>query len=1172
MRLRNLTSKQTVWLHQDMTMLQVEEKYFKKEPHGWRFELRIRYIPRDWNDVYKGDRVTFCYYYDQVRSDYFASDCSHLDQDTTIQIGCLMIRNFFKDSSYISLDKKSSFEYLEREIGLYKFLPRIFIENTKPKTLRKLIQQNYKKVSTLNEFDCTTKLLKIFKIHFKFEEERFQCALGTAWSVPVEVVISPDVGVSYTTHIGTGAISIADFEKIRGIQTFTSNYDNKEKGIVQLEIQGATEILTISCNDINEAESLADLIDKYVSLTTNIFVSIWRRKERHKEEVATTEPTANVSENKYAPTLTEDYTEIADEEGDYSTPATREYELDRRRIDLLEIIGEGQFGDVFRGSYTEKEGSVIPVAVKTCKADSDVSTGEKFLEEAYVMQQFEHPHIIKLIGVCSESPIWIVMELARLGEMRAYLQSNASRLDLATLLLFSFQLSTALSYLESKKFVHRDIAARNVLVSTPHAVKLADFGLSRVLDNQSYYKSSKGKLPIKWMAPESINFRRFTTASDVWMFGVCIWEILMLGVKPFQGVKNNDIISKLENGERLPLPPNCPPRLYSLMSQCWYYEPSKRPTFKYIRQILNEILMEERNQLQETMRRENRRVQAMSWGSSGSDEAPPKPSRYPGQESLMISSNASAPQVSTYIVAQNPEVLVQLLRENERRGINPSVYTTPANAFNTLSVDFDSETSKTTKIDKAEFTTKSLPRPIKMGNLEKTLAEQCVVSVGGDVADVDADGNDGGGSNTGGGGKSLSCSDFTDLKTDLNEFTLIKRINNSSNSTIITPYNSQVLDGDTISCKTIVNTESQTQSCSQEKIPVDTAVYGDSHLAKREDFFTPQLTEQELLERRLREQQKQSEEDSKWLMEKESNLKKRLSISTSSSDAFSGSPSHQNNVDQKPVQEKERPIIVKKMDPAPTADLDRTNDQVYDCTTNVVKAVMSLSQGVQASRADDYLDLVRAVGQQLRNLLSSVDDILKFLPANTHRQVQLAHKVLSKDMSDLVTAMKLAHNYSSTTLDSEYRRMMLSAAHALAMDAKNLLDVVDSIRIRYPEVSDKLILFFTENNVVVGETSVPYGTNSSNMGNDDVESSSPSPHPPSSASSISSSSSPFKKQSQPQSQAEGNFSSSSCFSIGKNSIVEQNHQRQQPQPQQPLYDFSSNVNNSSNDSFTSKNG
>lgn len=93
-------------------------------------------------------------------------------------------------------------------------------------------------------------------------------------------------------------------------------------------------------------------------------------------------------------------------------------------------------------------------------------------------------------------------------------------------------------------------------------------------------------LPIKWMAPESINFRRFTTASDVWMFGVCTWEILMLGIKPFQGVKNSDVISKLENGERLPLPLDCPPRLYSLMSQCWAYEPHKRPDFKSIKETL----------------------------------------------------------------------------------------------------------------------------------------------------------------------------------------------------------------------------------------------------------------------------------------------------------------------------------------------------------------------------------------------------------------------------------------------------------------------------------------------------------------------------------------------------------------------------------------------------------
>ena len=220
---------------------------------------------------------------------------------------------------------------------------------------------------------------------------------------------------------------------------------------------------------------------------------------------------------------------------------------------------------------------------------------EKFLEEAFIMQQFDHQHIIKLIGICSASPVWIVMEWARHGELRAYLQNNKNRLEISTLILYSYQLSTALSYLESKKFVHRDIAARNVLVSAHDCVKLADFGLSRWIEDNSYYKASKGKLPIKWMAPESINFRRFTTASDVWMFGVCVWEILMLGVKPFQGVKNSEVIGKLENGERLGLPPRCPPRLYSVLNQCWAYEPSKRPTFQDLKAVLSQAVIEEKS-------------------------------------------------------------------------------------------------------------------------------------------------------------------------------------------------------------------------------------------------------------------------------------------------------------------------------------------------------------------------------------------------------------------------------------------------------------------------------------------------------------------------------------------------------------------------------------------------
>ncbi|CAG5135890.1 unnamed protein product, partial [Candidula unifasciata] len=413
---------------------------------------------------------------------------------------------------------------------------------------------------------------------------------------------------------------MAEFAQVQSIQTMTGD---DGKGLVQLKIIGAAEPLTITCKTLDEVEDMADLIDGYCRLVHDMQGSLWTKR--------------GIS----------DYAEIVEDEDDYSTPDARDNEIPRDHIRLVEILGEGQFGDVYKGMYFDKEGMQVPVAIKTCKEDGEEAMTDKFLEEAYIMQQFDHPHIIKLIGVCSDTrPVWIVMELAKHGEMRAYLQNNEPRLDLVMLILYAYQLSTALSYLESKKFVHRDIAARNVLVSSHDCVKLGDFGLSRWVEEQSYYKASKGKLPIKWMAPESINFRRFTTASDVWMFGVCIWEILMYGVKPFQGVKNNDVIGKIEAGERLPLPPGCPPSLYNLMCSCWQYEPSKRLTFAELKTWLYEILDEERHRQEEEMHRDNRRVQAISWvGSNGSDEEPPPPPK-PARPQFSISPTGSTPNLS----------------------------------------------------------------------------------------------------------------------------------------------------------------------------------------------------------------------------------------------------------------------------------------------------------------------------------------------------------------------------------------------------------------------------------------------------------------------------------------------------------------------------------------------
>ncbi|XP_032454828.1 focal adhesion kinase 1 isoform X9 [Nasonia vitripennis] len=927
MRLHHPGSGESYWLHQDTTMYQVQEKYEKKHPHSeWRYELRVRYLPQNLNDLYEKDKVTFYYYYDQVRNDYLTANHATLDQEVAVQLCCLEIRYFFKDMPQIALDKKSNLEYLEREVGLHKFLPRSVLNGMKPKALRKLIQQHFKKVAALSELECMYKFFDLLRAHYRFDQERFICALGTSWSIPVELVIGPDLGISCMAHRGGSVPTrMAEFTKIQSIQTLVSDCKEHAKACIKLRVAGASETLSIICSSLDQAESLADLIDGYCRLMTGSNTSLWNRKAaswknypcpckdahppKYRQD-GTESPEKNAG--KTGTILSEDYAEIVDEEGDYSTPATRDYEIVRNQVELGEIIGEGQFGNVHKGSYKGRDGQTIQVAVKTCKVDADLATSEKFLEEAYIMQQFEHQHIIRLIGVCSEAPIWLVMELAKLGEMRAYLQSNKHRLDLATLLLYTFQLSTALSYLESKKFVHRDIAARNVLVSAHNCVKLADFGLSRWVEDQSYYTASKCKLPIKWMAPESINFRRFTTSSDVWMFGVCMWEILMFGVKPFQGVKNNEVIGKLENGERLALPSHCPPRLYSLMSQCWSYEPSKRPTFKDIRENLHEILIEERHQQQESVRRETRRVQAMSW--VGGDEVQPAGTKSAGLSRQSSSttpdqSDLSAP-VSTYIVAQSPEVLAQLMKESQARGRNAQ--------------------------------------------------SQMFESTG--------------------------------------------------------DFNPRVED------------------------------------------------EQQFLEKRLLEQQRQSEEDSRWLAREE----KRLSIATSGDE--SASPPIPRSVTQSPNHEphttntgslgsdkgSDKIIVVKKMEPTPTADLDRTNDRVYDCTTSVVRAVMSLSQGVQQSQAAQYLDLVRRVGIELRALLSSVDALVEILPVTAHREVEMAHKVLSKDMGELVTAMKLAQNYSATTLDAEYRKGMLSAAHILAMDAKNLLDVIDSIRIRFPYVDSQI--------------------------------------------------------------------------------------------------------------------
>lgn len=262
---------------------------------------------------------------------------------------------------------------------------------------------------------------------------------------------------------------------------------------------------------------------------------------------------------------------------------------------LNRILGEGFFGEVYEGVYTNHKGEKINVAVKTCKKDCTLDNKEKFMSEAVIMKNLDHPHIVKLMGIIEEEPTWIIMELYPYGELGHYLERNKNSLKVLTLVLYSLQICKAMAYLESINCVHRDIAVRNILVASPECVKLGDFGLSRYIEDEEYYKASVTRLPIKWMSPESINFRRFTTASDVWMFAVCMWEILSFGKQPFFWLENKDVIGVLEKGDRLPKPDLCPPILYTLMTRCWDYDPSDRPRFTELVCSLSDIYQMEKD-------------------------------------------------------------------------------------------------------------------------------------------------------------------------------------------------------------------------------------------------------------------------------------------------------------------------------------------------------------------------------------------------------------------------------------------------------------------------------------------------------------------------------------------------------------------------------------------------
>ncbi|XP_069091848.1 ephrin type-A receptor 5 isoform X5 [Pleurodeles waltl] len=268
-------------------------------------------------------------------------------------------------------------------------------------------------------------------------------------------------------------------------------------------------------------------------------------------------------------------------------------EIDASCISIERVIGAGEFGEVCSGRSKLPGKRECPVAIKTLKVGYTEKQRREFLGEASIMGQFDHPNIIHLEGVVTKSkPVMIVTEYMENGSLDTFLKKNDGQFTVIQLVGMLRGIASGMKYLSDMGYVHRDLAARNILINSNLVCKVSDFGLSRVLedDPEAAYTTRGGKIPIRWTAPEAIAFRKFTSASDVWSYGIVMWEVMSYGERPYWEMTNQDVIKAVEEGYRLPSPMDCPAALYQLMLDCWQKDRNSRPKFEEIVSMLDKLI------------------------------------------------------------------------------------------------------------------------------------------------------------------------------------------------------------------------------------------------------------------------------------------------------------------------------------------------------------------------------------------------------------------------------------------------------------------------------------------------------------------------------------------------------------------------------------------------------
>ncbi|XP_013389146.1 fibroblast growth factor receptor 3 isoform X3 [Lingula anatina] len=301
------------------------------------------------------------------------------------------------------------------------------------------------------------------------------------------------------------------------------------------------------------------------------------------------------------------------EEPQYAEIQERDVEIRRQNIKLMEKIGSGAFGQVFRGNIFNLDGKQnwSIAAVKTAKDTSDISLYSEMMKELKVMLELQsHPNVVELLGSCTRDdavPL-IIVEYLPNGNLQDYLRNDRSKqkvlygnlhgisssLTPRDLMKFASDVANGMSYLSSMAILHRDLAARNILVAEDRTCKISDFGFAKdVIESHTYIKQSQSRLPIRWMSPEALFDNIYSTQSDVWAYGVLLWEIVTLGSSPYPGMSAKQVMEAVTEGYRMPQPPHCSLGMYIIMLSCWEEVPSSRSTFKDIVNSLDVLLASE---------------------------------------------------------------------------------------------------------------------------------------------------------------------------------------------------------------------------------------------------------------------------------------------------------------------------------------------------------------------------------------------------------------------------------------------------------------------------------------------------------------------------------------------------------------------------------------------------